>query len=39
MTWVQIYHALPPADGRVAPLRAYRENKCHSLRPAFDLND
>jgi hypothetical protein len=39
MTWEQIYHALPPADERVAPLRAYLENKSHSLRPAFDLND
>ena len=38
MSWEQIYRALPTADDRVAPLRAYLEAKSHSLRRAFSLN-
>jgi hypothetical protein len=37
MTWEQIYAALPDGSAQLDGLRAYMENKSHSLRPAFAL--
>jgi hypothetical protein len=39
VTWESLYAALDADDEKLAPLRAYLENKSYGLRPAFALED